>query len=461
MKREGIRSWLVTDKDFYIRLFALALPLAGQSILTYAVGLADNIMVGSVSDLALSGVYVANQWMTLLQKFVQGFCTAAVVLSAQYWGKRDTDSIKTIAAMTARFVMTCGVLFFALAMFFPRKVLGLYTDETLVVEEGLTYLRIVCFSYIFFAITEVILTSLKCVETVGIGLYTSIITLVLDIVFNYIFIFGKLGFKPMGAAGAAVATLLCRMVETGVVGFYAYKKDQKLRMKLSDLKRRSKALLKDYIHYGIPIFAGAAVWGINMTAQSAILGRLGQSAISAVSIANNLFNLVSVAVYGVSSATGIIIGKTVGSGDYEKVKRYAKTLQLIFIGMGLITAIPMYFSKYLIPVMYPAVSEETVQIANQLIVVLAVTVVGTAYQMSSLTGIVRAGGLTHFVFVNDTIFVCLVLMPAGFLSAFAFHAPVWVVYFCLKCDQILKCIVAAVKVNRFRWIKNITREETA
>ena len=161
-----------------------------------------------------------------------------------------------------------------------------------------------------------------------------------------------------------------------------------------------------------------------------------------------------------ASATAIIIGKTVGSGDYEKVKSYAKTLQIVFLGMGLITSGLMYLSHYLVPVLYPDVAKETSELVFQLILVLTVMVFGTSYQMSALTGIVRAGGCTHFVFVNDTIFVFLVLIPSALLAAFVFHAPVWVVFACLKCDQILKCFVAIVKVNRFRWIKNITRDAT-
>lgn len=450
-------NWLVKEGKFYRWLFALALPMAGQSILVFAVGLADNIMVGSVSDVALSGVYVANQWMTLLQKFVQGLTTATVVLATQYWGKRDTDSIKTIVSIVAKFGAFFAVFFFAAAFFFPDQLLGMYTNEAGVIKEAGEYIRIVCFSYLFYVVTEIVLTSLKCVETVGIGLYTSIVTLILNISLNYVLIFGKLGLPAMGVRGAAVATLTCRIVEMIIVIVYAAKVDNKLKMRLSDLKRHSNVLLKDFIHYGIPVFAGSAVWGFNMTAQSAILGRLGQSAISAVSISNNLFNIVSVAVYGVASAAGIIIGKTVGSGDTEKVKQYAKTLQLVFILMGLATSVLMYFSRYLIPVLYPAIEGETLTITYQLILVLTVMVVGTAYQMSCLTGIVRAGGLTHFVFVNDTIFIFCVLLPSALIAAFVFHAPVWVVFACLKCDQLLKCIVAVIKVNRFKWIRNITR----
>lgn len=451
-------AWLIRDKKFYQRLFLLALPLAGQSILTFSVGLVDNIMVGQLGDTALSGVYMANQWNNLLQKFIQGFCTASLVIATQYWGRRDTDSIKTISAMTAKFCLITGLIFFAVAFFFPRWLLGMYTSEAAVIEESIRYMRIVCFSYLFYCVTEVLMASMRCVETVGIGLYTSISTLIINIVLNYLLIFGKFGMPRMGIQGAAVATLTARIMETVIMVYYVKVKDQKLKLEAKDIFRHSRVLLKDYIRYGIPIFAGSAMWGINMTVQSSIIGRLGESAISAVSISNNMFEIISVAMYGVSSATGIIIGKTVGSGDYELVKKYAKTLQLVFIGMGIGTSILMYASHWLIPVLYPTVVGETAQITYQLICVLSVMVLGTAYQVSCLTGIVRAGGCTHFVFVNDTIFIWCVLIPSGLLAAFVFHAPAWVVFACLKCDQILKCIVAVIKVNRFKWIKNITRD---
>lgn len=451
-------SWLIRDKEFYKRLFLLALPLAGQSILTFSVNLADNIMVGQLGDTAISGVYMANQWNNLLQKFVQGFCTASLVIATQYWGRQDTDSIKTISAMTAKFCLTAGLVFFLMAFVFPEWLLGMYTTEAEVIKESTRYLRIVCFSYLFYCVTEVLMASMRCVETVGIGLYTSISTLCINVVLNYLLIFGKFGMPKMGIQGAAVATLVARMVETAIMVYYVKVKDKKLGLKLADILRHSRVLLKDYIRYGIPIFAGSAMWGINMTVQSSIIGRLGESAISAVSISNNMFEITSVAMYGVSSATGIIIGKTVGSGDYELVKKYAKTLQLVFIGMGIGTSILMYSSHWLIPVLYPTITAETATVVYQLICVLTVMVLGTAYQVSCLTGIVRAGGCTHFVFVNDTIFIWCVLIPSGLLAAFVFDAPAWVVFACLKCDQILKCIVAVVKVNRFKWIKNITRD---
>lgn len=433
--------------------------MAGQSILTYAVGLADNVMVGSIGDLALSGVYMANQWTTLLQHFMTGLTNAALVLSAQYWGKKDTGSIKTITAFTFRLCLVFSLVFFVMGCFFPRPLLSLYTNEADVAEMAVRYLRIVAFSYLFFALTQTLIVSMKCVETVKPALYTSMSTLVVNVLLNYLLIFGKLGFPAMGVEGAAVATLVSRILETVIMVWYVRFKDRKLSLRLPDFRRRSKVLTKDYIHYGIPIFLGSVVWGINNTAQSAIIGRLGQNAISAVSISNNLFNIVSVGLYGVAGATAIIIGKTVGASKYDLVKKYTKTLQLVFVGIGVVTCVIMYSVQYLVPLLYTGIEEETLAISRQLIDVLAVMSLGTAYQVSCLTGIVRAGGKTNFVFINDSIFVFCVVLPLGYLSAFVWNAPAWVVFACLKCDQLLKCIVAAVETNSFRWIKNITRDD--
>ena len=227
-----------------------------------------------------------------------------------------------------------------------------------------------------------------------------------------------------------------------------------------ELLSTNRLLRKDYIKYGLPVIAGDVIWGLNTATQGAIIGRLGETAMASVSIAGTIFQIAAVAVYGLAGASAIVIGKTVGSGDYERVKDYSKTLQFVFLGLGLISGGVLYATRGLWLSIYGDMTPETIKMANQLLTVLAVTLVGTAYQMSSLTGIVRAGGATHFVFVNDTIFVWGVVIPSALIAAFVFHAEPWVVYACLKCDQILKCFVAVVKVNRYKWIKQLTREQS-
>lgn len=447
---------IVRDKKFYKNLFLLALPIALQNIITYMVTLADNIMVGSLGETALSGVYMANQVMSFIQMLVIGLGTSCSVLATQYWGKRDTKSIQQIVAIALRFALGIGLVAFTVVFCIPEKVLSIYTNEQDVIAEGVKYIRIICFTYIFFCITNVLIAAMRCVETVKIGMIVSASTLVINVGLNWILIFGKLGAPALGIRGAAIATLSARVVETIIMVVYVTRIDKKLKFKWAELLRNNKVLLKDYIKYGLPIIAGDIIWGLNMSAQGAIIGRLGETAIASVSMSNTIWQIASVAVYGCANATAIIIGKTVGSGDYEKVKDYSKTLQFIFLGLGLISGGLLFLLKDLVLQIYGDMSPETIKMATQMLTVLSVTLVGTAYQMSCLTGIVRAGGATHFVFVNDTIHVWCIVIPSALIAAFVFHAEPWVVFACLKCDQILKCAVAVVKVNRYKWIKQLT-----
>ncbi|GAE07166.1 Na++ driven multidrug efflux pump [Paenibacillus sp. JCM 10914] len=195
-----------------------------------------------------------------------------------------------------------------------------------------------------------------------------------------------------------------------------------------------------------------AIWGLAMGAQTAILGHMGESAIAANSIANTIFQMVTVIVYASASATAVIIGKTIGEGRMGTIKTYAKTLQLLYVLLGLVTGAVLFFIKDYVLGLY-AISSEAKTLALHFMTVLSITVVGTAYQMPALTGIVRSGGDTRFVLYNDLIFMWLIVLPSSALCAFVFDLSPLTVFICLKSDQILKCFVAIVKVNRFRWIR--------
>lgn len=454
MDRSELRK---ESRTLYNRLYSIALPIALQNIISFSVGLADNVMVGSLGEVAISGVYLCNQIQVMLQMLINGVGTALLVLAAQYWGKKDKASVKSIIGIALKGAILCGVLFFVIMFFFPEQILSLYSNDAQVIKEAMKYLRIICFTYLFFSISSVLIAALRSIDTVNIGLYISIIGFILNVTLNWILIFGKLGAPALGIQGAAIATLITRVVECTFVIVYVLVIDKKLQYKIQDLLRHHQILFKDYIKYGMPIIMGDIIWGLNLTVQGGIVGRLGSSSIAAVSIANTIFSVISVGVYGTANASSVIIGNTVGEGDIPKIKRYTKKLQLIFLGVGIITGIVLFLIKDFITLIYQ-VEGETLIMARSLLIVLSITVVGTAYQMSTLTGIVRAGGATHFVFVNDTIFVWGIVIPLSMFVAFVIKAPTWVVFLCLKSDQILKCAVAVVKVNRYRWIKKLTQD---
>jgi len=447
------------DKYFYKTFFSMTFVMALQNLITFAVNLADNVMIGGYSQTALSGVAMVNQIQFLLQMLMLGTGSAISVLGAQYWGKKELQPIRKVTSIGTLLGIGLSIVMMVLVYFFPTQTLGLLTNEEAVIAEGSKYLVIICFSYVLFAVSNNLLSALRSVETVNIGFVVNLIALVVNIVLNYGLIYGRLGMPELGVEGAAIATLTARVVEFIVVVVYVLFMDKKIRWRPRDLLQLDKTMFRDLLRVGMPLILANGIWGVAMSVQTAILGRMGEDTIAANSIATTIFQVVSVVVYAGSNASGVLIGKTVGEGDIPRVKQYTKTLQILFLGIGIVTGLVLYSCTDFIIGLYD-VTAAAAELARQFILVLSITVVGTAYQCSCLTGIVTGGGDTKFVLINDLIHQWLIVIPSAFLSAFVFHGPLWLTFLCLKSDQILKCFVAIFKVNRYRWIHQLTREES-
>ncbi len=446
---------MIREREFYIRLVTLAAPLALQSIITFSVALADNIMVGQLGALALSGVFVANQIQILLHMLVIGLVSALLILGSQFWGKREAEKVTTIVGIAFKFAVGSGLVITLVTLLWPAGVLRVFTDEVDALAEARSFLVIIRWSYLCFCVTQILVGAMRCVERVRIGMNLSIMTFVVNVSLNWVLIFGNLGAPALGIRGAALATLTARILETIVMVVYVRFVDTKLRMRFRDMLKSERVLLRRFFRYGLPVIGGSLFWGINLAAQGAIVGRLGATALASVSIANVVSQIMAVVVYGTAGATGIIIGQAVGAGDNDRVRAYTKTLQVLFVGIGLTSGAALLLVRQNIGLVY-ALDAEAMAMTRGFLLVLSITIVGTAYQMSCLTGIVRAGGATHFVLVNDLIWILGFVLPSAAIATFVFEAAPIVVFALLKSDQILKCSVAAYTVNRFRWIKNLT-----
>lgn len=448
--------WITRDKNYYRSLVTLAIPVALQSLITFLVSFADNLMVNSLGDAAVSGVYMGSQIQTFIQLFTSGISGAILIIAAQYWGKKDHGPIRKIIAIGVRISILVGVLFTLIVAAVPEQIIHFFTADGGVIEQGTIYLRWVCQSYIFFCVTQALISAMRSVEVARIGMLVSLASLFVNIGLNYVLIFGKLGFEPMGVKGAAIATVFSRITETAVIVYYVFIYDRKLKFKVKDLFLKDRVLTKDFIRYGIPLVAGEVVWSVNMMFNSKILGGYGETVITAASVANTLNTLAFITISGLASAVGIITGKTIGAGKTELMKEYARTTQVLFLCVGLFSGALLALIGKPFVGLYGGISEEAARHSLTFARVLAVTIIGSGYQMPCLFGLVKSGGDISFVFRNDTIFVFLVVLPSAALAAYL-GAPAWVTFACLKCDQILKCFVAVVKVNRYNWMKNLTR----
>lgn len=446
---------LTKDKSFYKQFFSLYWVLVLHNIIILGVNLADNIMIGSYSETALSGVGAINQIQFIFQQIVMSSGSGLVALGSQYWGQQRTWEIKKLSSCAMSVGVGTSVILFILACFVPERIVGIFSPSPEIISEGAKYLNIIKYTYPVFAITNILLASLRSVETVKIGFYVSLVTLVTNCSINYLLIGGNFGAPEMGVEGAAIGTLVARILELVIVSAYTFTVDKKMKLKPVELLSLDKKLFSDYIKTAFPIILVGGMFGVSTALQSVILGHMSDNAIAANSMATTLYQTLKVASVGASNATAVIIGMTIGSGNMQKLKEYVKTLQLMFVGIGVVISITMFFVRIPILNLYN-LSPETYSLANSFLLVLCVTGFGMSYQMPTIIGIVQGGGDGKFVIKNDFISIWCIVLPLSFLAAFVFKWQPVAVVFCLNLDQIFKCIPGFIKVNRYTWVKKLT-----
>ena len=441
------------DKTFYSDLKRLAVPMALGNLVTFLITLTDSIVVGRIGDEATASVFVGGLIATALQMFISGIEGGVTVGISQYWGKGEKEPIKRIFSLGAILIFFVGIVFFGASFFLPDKLSSLFAKRT---SDSQEYLKCLSISFPLFSLSGAIGAALRGVESPKIVTFASSVAFVVNLIFDVLLVFGKLKFAKMGVLGAAVATIIARAVEFLILFVFLFFKDKRIKAKLSDFLKFDKTISADFFKYTAPIVLGQIIWIINTLFSSYVFTSFGSdSLLAGVSVANTLNSLSYILMNGLSGAVGIIIGKAVGEGEIKKLKSYAYTTQLIFIILGIITSLTLLFIKNPFISFYN-ISPEAMNVAKTLITVLAFTIIGTSYQSACLIGIVRGGGDTSFVLKNDAVFIFLFVIPLSVL-ALKLNAPLWIVFLCLKSDQILKCIPAAIKINRFKWAKNLTR----
>lgn len=426
-----------------------------QNVVTLSVNLADNIMLGAFSETALSGVTTVNQVQFVFQQLLMALGDGLVIFGSQYWGKKETEPVRKISAWAMRTGLFIALVLFILASFFPRQLLGLFTTDEAIIDAGISYLAIIRFTYFFFAVTQVLLATLRCVEIAGIAFGLSVMTLVINCSINWILIYGHFGAPRMGAAGAAVGTLTARVAEIIVLITYISRKQNWIGIRLSDYLKLDGKFGRRYYKVVCPLLIIQGLWGVNTALQTAILGHMTAAAIAANSAASNLFLMVKSAAVGAASAASVTMGKTIGSGDLELAKIYSKKLQKLFIIMGLICGILLFFIRIPVLSLYQ-LSPETRDMANTFLIILSVVMVGMSYQMPTNGGIIRGSGSIAYSMKVDLISTWVIVIPLSMFMAFVVKASPAVVVCCLNADQIFKCVPAFFKCNYGHWIKNMT-----
>lgn len=448
---------ITRDKRFYRLLFSIALPIAVQNLITFMVSMVDTLMVGALGEIQLSAVSIANNLFFVLTILMFGLAGGSNIMISQYWGKGNVKTIHKILAIMYRVCLLITGIFIFIALFLPKYFMGIFTTDKAVIDFGASYLRIVCIGYLFYSITNCTIMMLRSVKTVSISIIVYTASLVVNTILNWIFIFGNLGAPELGIRGAAIATVCARITEFSIVLVFMFIYERKIELKLEHLLKLDKDILKDYVGLCTPVLCNELLWAIGASMISVIVGRMGTEVVAANSINGVAHQFVTVFIFGMSNATAVIIGNTIGEGKKEKAKEYAYSIGVFSVVMGCISGLMILLIKPFVVNFYN-VSYSTKLIAMEIMTVTSGIIIFQSLASNFMMGVLRGGGDAKFVLINDLIFMWLVAIPGGFFVAFVLELPVALVFLVIKCDEILKSLTSVYRVISGKWINDVTKD---
>ena len=436
---------------------ALVIPMALQNLINTGVSACDVFMLGKVGETALSASSLARQVQYIMSLFLFGLTSGATVLTAQYWGKGDKKTIERILAMGMCMAVAVTAIFTLVSLLMPETLIRIFTNESEVIREGVKYLRILAFSYIAIGITDVYLYIMRSVERIKVATAVYLSSLICNVILNAVFIFGMFGCPAMGIRGAALATLLARILELILVIGYAKIYNREILFRMKYFFHMDSGLLKDFLVCAVPVILNEVLWGIANSASTAILGHMGSAAVAANSVAQVTKEMSMVVSFGISNAAAIYLGKTIGEKKYQHARAYAERFVKLSILLGIGSAVIILLSSQMI-IMVMAMAPLTKDYLRFMMCVMAYYAVAQTLDETVIVGIFRSGGDTRFGLIIDltAMWGCSVLLGAA--AAFVFHCSVPVVYALLMSDELVKIPIIWGRYKNCSWIRNITRE---
>ena len=444
-------------------MFFLALPLILQNLITTSLGFVDTFMVGLLGSDQLSAVTAANAPIYLIQVIIFGLMSGLTILVSQYWGKQDIASINRCMGFAMYAGLAISILMAAVLFFFPTQVLLLVTDNRTLIEMGAPYLKIVGISYIFNSVSSVYVSMQRSAENPALGMKIFAASMLLNTFLNYCLIFGKFGAPALGITGAAIATLTSRIVEFLLVLLYAAF-NRRVPLMPSLLFRPGKATARSFAKYATPVLFNETMWGLGTTVMTSILGHMANSAdmLAAYTIMGNIDKFTTVSCFGIAGATAVILGKAIGEGtNKDKVYDLSWCLLIVsfMLGLGLAVVLAFALPFVFIPYLYPlfGLSELATQAAATLCVVYLILLPLKSFDISNITGVLRAGGDVRMATIIDLCPLWLVAVPLAALTALVLDAPLPLVCLGIYSENICKMPLGIIRLRSRKWINDVTR----
>jgi len=443
---------------FYKTLFSIAIPIIMQNMLQTFVNMIDTVMVGRLGEIAIASVGLGNQIFFMLIMVTFGVSSGASIFISQFWGAGDIPGIRKTFGIMLSVCFVASLVFFAAAALIPEKLLRLYTNDEAVIRQGVVYLRIVSFAYPLLAVASSCQMAFRSTEHVVLPVVTTAVSFVTNIVLNAAFIFGfePLGIPAMGVAGAALATVISRLIETVITVLVALARKFEVMGKIRELLAFDRAFVKKLVKIAAPVLLSETLWGLGITTQNSIFSHSGTDSFAAFSIMNTVNQLTWVFFIGMGNASGIILGKKIGARDEDGAKAYAHRFCWFMPLMGACIGLLLFPISRLLPLLFN-VSPHIIAISQSMMYVLMCMYPSRAFNMLIIVGICRSGGDTIFSFLIDNGWMWLLAIPLACLATFFWHCPAWQIMLCFETEQILKTLCGIWRVRSGKWLRNVTK----
>lgn len=442
--------------EFYVTLKKIVIPITIQNFMLALVSATDAVMLGALDQNSMASASLAGQVQFILNLFITGISAGMGVMVAQYWGKKDGDTIEKVIPIALRLNMIGGLIFTLAAILIPEQIMRILTNDSGIIKTGSEYLTAVAFSYIICAISQVYLIILKNTGFTHISSRISSLAVVVNIILNAVLIFGLGPISAMGVKGAAYATTLARVFEL-VYAIIESSKEERVHVHWSKFfTSAGKELNKDFMSYSTPVLWAALVWGVAFSSYTVVLGHLGEDAVAANSLTAISRNLLACVAHGMSGGTGIMVGNLLGAGEIAKAKEWGNRLVKLSAVVGLILGGILIIISPLI-VINANVTPEAAHYLKYMLVISAFNLMAMSVNTVVLDGVACAGGDAAFDMKGNIFAMWLFGVPLSLLAAFVFKWPVMIVYLCANLDEICKLPFMLIHHRKYVWLKNITR----
>lgn len=446
-------KYIVTDREFYKKVLLILIPVVLQSCINQGVNMMDTIMVGQLGDTAIAASSLANQFYSLYQILCMGISAAGLVLTAQYFGANDLKTVRRVFDLLLQIVIIGGAVFGVLTFLFPEQIMAIYAPgKTEVIRVGAEYLRVTALIFIPHGISLVMSNVARSVGNAKLGLYVSLLSFTVNIGANYVFIFGKLGFPAMGVMGAALGTLCARLVELAVCAAYLLKVEKVLKYRPTGLLKPPTAeLFREFRRLGLPAIISDSLLGFAGTAISMIIGRMSEEVIGAWAIVMVVDRMCTVAIQGATSASGVVVGQTVGEGEFQRAQKEGWTFFFMSLGLGILAGCLVLLIGEASIGLYN-ITQATYDVAVVMMEASALVVCFQAIQSTLSKGVLRGGGDTRFLMVADVLFQWCASIPLGYLAGLVWGLdPFWVLI-ALRVDYFIKSFWLIFRLKSGKWI---------